>query len=1157
MCAVIFIAHSTIMIKRILLALTVLIATNTFAQDTTWIQTLDFNDITKRRDWYQFPDGSEEYRKVLMYYTLKCDAATTQDGYACGEWDYLTYSFVYDHTGMMDSVQYNHPQYLYGGQNLDSLWYTTNPQFNIVEGYEYFTVVDNVNSESGYTVGGVMGSSNQPIGGFSRARSQYIWTAAELTNAGMSAGDIHRLAVQLTDYQTDLGRLTISMKNTSTAVPTGFEPGASVVYDQTTPFANGANTYNLDLLNAFNWDGTSNILVEFSYAMDASTNLNQVSFFTTDDTSGVYANGIDNAAVFEDGKYMELPLSGTDFGDEITVSFWSYGNTDIQPANSYAFEAVNSSNQRVLNVHLPWSNSRIYWDAGEGSDYDRIDKAATTAEFEGNWVHWAFTKNAVTGSMKIYKNGSLWHSGTDLNRTIGEIDRFFVGRAFGGATSHNGKMDEFRVWNVELDAATIAAWKDRRVDNSHPNYTDLVAYYDFDQEDYAITDRSGNGNTPILIGAPSIVSKSNEAYLLDATLTSDRPLLTFIQGDYDTHLDSNLVAVPEPISPLTITQYEVNGNGIQPVAATLAYAGETYTFHPDGTIDTTDVAVDQVSYNDTLWFYEEPFEVIDRYEIARYITPYGIGLSLGDQGFTWIYDVTDYASLLQDSVDISNGNQQELIDVKFAFIHGTPMAEVKELTRPWGASGSKSYGNLDDDIVLSAVDVDVHPEAEHFKMKTRLTGHGHNTSNANGAYPHCCEWKDNTHFLRVNGAQHASWHIWQTHECALNPVYPQGGTWPGAREGWCPGDVVKDNEFMITERVSGNTVNLDYDITPVPSNNPGMAGGNYIVAMHLLQYGAASNSLDAEVYEVLSPTSWEYRSRTNPFCDDATIMIRNAGETTLTSLKITYMVEGGSPLTYDWTGELEFMEMEEVTLPIDAPAFWQGNETWKFIATVSAPNGGTDQYAGNDTYISTFEMPEVYEGNFIVQYKTNNYPDENYWEIRDINGNVVAERINSDPNTTYRDTLDLPYGCYTFYLYDSEDDGLSYWAWPNQGSGYCRLKQNGGGYYESFDSEFGRQITHGFSVGVISNVHEYDDERVLDVYPNPNDGSFTLELAGMPGEYVVTVVNSMGQLVDQRTLNIGDFHNERYDLGRSESGMYFVHIVGENTNQTKRVIVKQ
>ncbi|TNF30444.1 MAG: T9SS type A sorting domain-containing protein [Bacteroidetes bacterium] len=1144
--------------RRILLILTILLSVNSvIAQDTTWIQTLTFSDITKRRDWFQFPDGSDPYRKVLMYYTLKCDAATTQDQYACGEWDYLSYSFVYDHTGMMDSVLYNHPHFLFGGQNSDSLWYTAIPQFNTVESYEYFTAIDNVNSESDYTVGNAVGASDMPIGGQARARSQFLWTATELTDAGMTAGEIHRLALQLTDYQTDLGRLTISMKHTAATEPAGFEAGMTTVYDQTTAFPNGANVHNFNLLNPFEWDGTSNILVEFAYEMNAASNLNLVSYSTTDDTSGVHASGIDNAAVFEDGRFMEIPVGGTDFGDEITVSFWSYGNADILPANSYSFEAVNSSNQRVLNVHLPWSNGRVYWDAGEGSGYDRIDKAATEAEYEGNWVHWAFTKNATTGSMKIYKNGTLWHSGSGLERAIGAVDRFYLGRAFGGATSHNGMMDEFYVWNVELDAATIAAWKDRRVDNSHPNYTDLVVYYDFDQSNYAITDRSGNAYDPILIGAPEIVSKSTDSYVLDAELTSNRPLLTFIQGDYDTHLDSNLVTTQHPIVPLAITEYEVNGNGIQPVGSSLVYAGEVYTYHPDGTVDTAAVAVDQVAYNDTLWYFEEPFEVIDRYEIARYITPYGIGLSLGPNGFTWIYDVTDYAHLLLDSVDIENGNQQELIDVKFAFIHGTPMAELKELTRPWGASGSRSYGNLDDDIALAPVDVDVHPEAEHFKMKTRLTGHGHNTSNANGAYPHCCEWKDNTHYLRVNGSQHAAWHIWQTNECALNPVYPQGGTWPGAREGWCPGDVVKDNDFMITERVTGSTVNLDYDITPVPTNNPGMAGGNYVIAMHLMQYGAANHQLDAEVYEVLSPTDWEYRSRTNPYCDDARIVIRNAGETTLTSLTIRYKVEGGQEQEYQWTGNLPFMEMEEVTLPIDDATFWQGANTWKFIATVSNPNGGTDEYADNDTYISSFEMPNVYEGNFIVRYKTNNYPHENYWEIKDINGNVVASRTNAAANTTYNDTMNLDPGCYTFYLYDSQNDGLSYWAWPNQGTGFCRLKANGSGNLINFDADFGRQITHGFSVGVLANVQETISERGIEVYPNPNSGIFNLEMSGFEGTYNIAVVNALGQVVINRQVALGGFFETTLDLGQADNGMYFLRIVGDDVNETRRIVVSK
>ncbi|MFT4544134.1 MAG: hypothetical protein ACI9EQ_000588 [Bacteroidia bacterium] len=1143
--------------KRILLALCFFIfADSVTAQDTTWIQTLDFNDITKRRDWYVFPDGSEDYRKILMYYTLKCDNATTQDGFACGEWDYLTYSHLYDHTGVLDSNLSNHPHFLYGNENLDSLLYTATPQFNTHQSYEYFTVVDDIISESGYTVGGAMGTEDYPLGGYERARSQFVWSATELATAGMAAGDIHRLALQISDYQADLGRMIIRMKNTAITAPSSFENGGTVVYDQTTTFGSGAAVYNFDLLSPFTWDGTSNVLVDISYEAASGNSLNQVSYFTTEDTSGIYSSGIDNVAVFEESKYMEIPLGGTDFGDEVTVSFWAYGNPAIQPANSYSFEAVNTAGQRVLNVHLPWSNGRVYWDAGEGSGNDRIDKAAAEADYEGNWVHWAFTKNAETASMNIYKNGVLWHSGTGLERTIGEIDRFVVGKGYNSGSSHNGKMDEFRVWDVELDAATIAAWMDKRIDNSHPNYSDLLAYYDFDQAGYAITDQSGNSNTPILVGAPTIESKSNIGYMLDASLSSNRPLLTFVQGVFDSHLDSTVVTTYAPIAPTTIAEFEVQGNSIQPNNGTLGYAGYSYTFNIDGTLDSVLIATDQVSYNDTLWYFQSPFEIIDRYEIARYITPYGINLSLGTQGFTWVYDVTDYAHMLRDSVDIANGNQQELIDVKFAMVKGTPIADVVEMTRPWGQSGSKSYGNLDNDISMEPIDVSVNSNAENFKMKTRLTGHGHQSSNPNNAYPHCCEWKDNTHYLRVDGDEAANWHIWQTHECAQNPVYPQGGTWPGAREGWCPGDVVKDNEFMITDRVSGASINLDYDITPVPSNNPGMASGNYIMAMHLMQYGAANHSLDAEVYEVLSPTNWEYRSRTNPYCDDAEIIIRNAGATKLTSLTVTYTVDGGTPATFNWTGDLDFMEMETVTLPIDEETFWHGDNFGRFITTVSAPNGGTDEYAANDSYTTTYDQPDVYDSNFIVRYKTNNYPQENYWEILDINGNVVAERTNSDANTLHNDTMDLPPGCYTFHLYDSEDDGLSYWAWPNQGSGYCRLKENGGGNHINFKAEFGGHITHGFSVGILAGVHEYSSDKLIEVYPNPNQGQFTLEVSGYNGDGRIIILNNLGQTVMDKAVDFNQFYEENINLNQAKPGIYFVRIIGEGLNETRQIIVK-
>ena len=71
-----------------------------FSQDTTWVQTFTFDSITNRHDQFEFPAelNSQRFEKVLMYYKLKCSPLTTWDQYNCGEWDYLTYTRVFDHT---------------------------------------------------------------------------------------------------------------------------------------------------------------------------------------------------------------------------------------------------------------------------------------------------------------------------------------------------------------------------------------------------------------------------------------------------------------------------------------------------------------------------------------------------------------------------------------------------------------------------------------------------------------------------------------------------------------------------------------------------------------------------------------------------------------------------------------------------------------------------------------------------------------------------------------------------------------------------------------------------------------------------------------------------------------------------------------------------
>ena len=136
-----------------LTTLTLLIAVSSFAQDTTAVQCFDFNDITKRRGTYNFPDASEEFSKILMVYTLKCDPRTTRDGFDCGEWDYLTYTKLYHHDGLIDSTYKTHPTFKVGSTTPTTYAYKKTPTYDLTLEKQFGIQHTATQSVSRYTVG--------------------------------------------------------------------------------------------------------------------------------------------------------------------------------------------------------------------------------------------------------------------------------------------------------------------------------------------------------------------------------------------------------------------------------------------------------------------------------------------------------------------------------------------------------------------------------------------------------------------------------------------------------------------------------------------------------------------------------------------------------------------------------------------------------------------------------------------------------------------------------------------------------------------------------------------------------------------------------------------------------------------------------------------
>ncbi|MEN9440985.1 MAG: hypothetical protein RLZ33_1062, partial [Bacteroidota bacterium] len=208
---------------------------------------------------------------VLMYYKLKCSPLTTWDQYNCGEWDYLTYTRVFDHTGVFDSVQVNGNRYT---ANLTS---PATIQYNALPYSQTDSYVRVEHNRSGATLTGYDVNAANTVTPFpfdvtnNGGRFQMILTSAELAAAGITPGDIQSLSLYLNALTVngELKYPTISLKATTDATLTAFhKTGFTEVYDAA-HWANGSQPEltvgQNDLLfyQPFAWNGTDNIIIEF------------------------------------------------------------------------------------------------------------------------------------------------------------------------------------------------------------------------------------------------------------------------------------------------------------------------------------------------------------------------------------------------------------------------------------------------------------------------------------------------------------------------------------------------------------------------------------------------------------------------------------------------------------------------------------------------------------------------------------------------------------------------------------------------------------------------------------------------------------------------------------------------------------------------------
>lgn len=276
------------------------------------------------------------------------------------------------------------------------------------------------------------------------------------------------------------------------------------------------------------------------------------------------------------------------------------------------------------------------------------------------------------------------------------------------------------------------------------------------------------------------------------------------------------------------------------------------------------------------------------------------------------------------------------------------------------------------------------------------------------------------------------------------------------------------------------------------------------------------------------------------------IRLTNKGTNNLTIAEIRYTVNGNTPgnVIY-WNGNLATGQSEIVNLTSVGTEV--GNND--FTVTIVNPNGVADEHTADNTASQAFVALEYEVTNVNFALTTDGYGNETSWELTDGTGTVLYNGEGYTGFETVTETFNLTNeGCYTFTIYDEENDGIC----CSYGNGSYRLTTaNGteiasGGSFGSSDA-----VTFTLKSGLGTAGHEL--QNAISVYPNPSSGIFKISnTSGMAPAY--SIYNTLGQEVGHGSIN---GTNATINLSGNATGIYLLKLADTNGKTAVFKLLKQ
>ena len=261
--------------------------------------------------------------------------------------------------------------------------------------------------------------------------------------------------------------------------------------------------------------------------------------------------------------------------------------------------------------------------------------------------------------------------------------------------------------------------------------------------------------------------------------------------------------------------------------------------------------------------------------------------------------------------------------------------------------------------------------------------------------------------------------------------------------------------------------------------------------------------------------------------------ITNIGSDPITSLTLQYSVANGTPMTYNWTGNIASMSNEEIELPT-----FTVNTNTNQIVKVKVINANGQDFESNEASLTIKKVVAEGTSTMTLKIKTDQYASETSYKLYGPNNQVIQQSSSFTNSTVNEFPINLTQtGCYRLQVKDSYGDGIS--------GGYIRVfDANNNQILNISGTSFASEVNAMINVGTV-DINDMTMENTL-IFPNPTTDNININSES--DIQMVEIYNLQGQRIavengNVRTLNVSNL----------SKGMYLLKVTTEKGVSTYKI----